>query len=378
MLSAESYHASIGRFYDKSIRLSNIEEFNSNAQSFFSAYLNYLVLHFNKIFGLFILEFYDSSFLKCVQLLIDGDVESNPGPTQNIDCKSPGGRSKKIKGFRGTPKKCNFSSDIDFNVTYIRDPNIPLGLMNQGENVCFFNSVIQILYTLPAFREFIQQLSPTNAVVSEIKNLFGEIESSNVPVRTSDYVQNLGLRDYSLGMQYDAHECLLQLLEKIYPVINDDCMFKVAILESTLCVSNDCDHTINKEDTCIDWSLNIEDSSNLQTISGILNELMDANGRHLQDYRCDRCNRKDSSTRAICVTQLSDALIIQLNIFKFIDGISKKVIPNLNIDEEISLWGNTMILSGIIYNEGEQSVSGHYTSGVKMNNSWFLISDIIY
>ena len=28
-------------------------------------------------------------------------------------------------------------------------------------------------------------------------------------------------------MQYDAHECLLQLLAKIYPNINDDCMFKI-------------------------------------------------------------------------------------------------------------------------------------------------------
>ena len=37
------------------------------------------------------------------QLLIDGDIESNSGPTQN-DCKSPHGRPKKIKAFKGTPK----------------------------------------------------------------------------------------------------------------------------------------------------------------------------------------------------------------------------------------------------------------------------------
>ena len=51
------------------------------------------------------------------------------------------------------------------------------------------------------------------------------------------------------------------------------------------------------------------------------------------------------------VTQLSDAHIIQLNIFKYIDGISKKFIPNLSIDEEISLWGNRMVLSGVIMKE---------------------------
>ena len=38
------------------------------------------------------------------------------------------------------------------------------------------------------------------------------------------------------------YECLLQLLAKIYPNINDDCMFKFNKLEPTL--SNDCDHHI--------------------------------------------------------------------------------------------------------------------------------------
>ena len=58
-------------------------------------------------------------------------------------------------------------------------------------------------------------------------------------------------------------------------------------------------------------------------------------------------------TKAVYLTQLSDAFIIQLNIFRYIDGISKKFIPNLNIDEEISLWGNRMVLSVVIYHEGE-------------------------
>ena len=35
----------------------------------------------------------------------------------------------------------------------------------------------------------------------------------------------VGLQHQELGMQYDARECLLQLLAKIYPDINDDFMF---------------------------------------------------------------------------------------------------------------------------------------------------------
>ena len=34
-----------------------------------------------------------------------------------------------------------------------------------------------------------------------------------------------------------------------------------------------------------------------------------------------------------------------------------------------------MSFSGIIYHGGEQSDCEHYTSGVKLNNTWFLISD---
>ena len=132
-------------------------------------------------------------------------------------------------------------------------------------------------------------------------------------------------------MQYDAHKCLLQVLTKINPNIIGDCMFEIDRLESALC----SDHTANNDRVCIDWSLHLEDSSNIQTVSGMLHQLMDPRGEYLENYRCaDGCQKLNTSKNAVYVTQLSNALIIQLNIFKYSDGISK-VIPNLNIDEEI-------------------------------------------
>ena len=50
---------------------------------------------------------------------------------------------------------------------------------------------------------------------------------------------------------------------------------------------------------------------------------------------------------------------MQLNIFKYIDGIIKMFIPHLSIDEEISLWGSRMVFSGVIYRQGEQCHCGH-------------------
>ena len=64
----------------------------------------------------------------------------------------------------------------------------------------------------------------------------------------------------------------------------------------------------------------------------MLHQLMDPRGEYLENYRCvDGCQKLNTSTKAIYVTNLSDALL-QINIFKYVDGISKKFIPNLITD----------------------------------------------
>ena len=63
-------------------------------------------------------------------------------------------------------------------------------------NVCFFNSVVQILYSLPSFRSYILQISNINEVTTLMRNIFQEI-SARESVRTSYYVRNIGLCDYS-------------------------------------------------------------------------------------------------------------------------------------------------------------------------------------
>lgn len=47
--------------------------------------------------------------------MIDSDIDSNRGPTQN-DCKSPHGRPNKRKIFKGTPTKNDLSKNNNVNV----------------------------------------------------------------------------------------------------------------------------------------------------------------------------------------------------------------------------------------------------------------------
>ena len=82
-------------------------------------------------------------------------------------------------------------------------------------------------------------------------------------------------------MQYDRPACQQQLLSKFYPNINDDCMFKFKKLESAF--FNDCGHIINNV-VCIEWFLHLEDSSNFQTVDGMLHQLMDPGGEILEGF----------------------------------------------------------------------------------------------
>ena len=65
-------------------------------------------------------EMYHLNHLKLAQLLIDGDVESNPGPV-NDNCETPkgrGGRPKKTKAApRGIAKKKLDFSNVDINMS---------------------------------------------------------------------------------------------------------------------------------------------------------------------------------------------------------------------------------------------------------------------
>ena len=67
-----------------------------------------------------------------------------PNFARNSESELLAERSKRISG------------KVDIDV--IRDRNIPLGLINNGENICFFNSVIQILYSLPVYYASIEGL----------------------------------------------------------------------------------------------------------------------------------------------------------------------------------------------------------------------------
>ncbi|XP_066930953.1 uncharacterized protein [Clytia hemisphaerica] len=320
---------------------------------------------------------YDTSFLLITRLIVDGDVELNPGPINNA-IKSPRGRPKKKTFFRGTPNKIHNNA-----VNFIR-VNKPLGLKNLGQNVCFFNSVIQSLYTIDTFREFVKTLDTNDSSILAIKDLFSTIESSESPIETYEFIKSIELPgyDYTQREQFDAQECVNSILNHVYQVhlneIPEESSFRVSFLESVLCqrCNNPSERTEYYNMCRIQFPSPFSpDNSMKKLIEKLTN---DPYGELIEDYVCSNCPIRTNATKSRTLFNVSHALIIQLVIFCYdqTTGRLKKLVPNLNIETEIeNVLLGTLELQAIVYHHGNTPDSGHYTSVVKYNEQWYSVND---
>ena len=371
------------------------------------------------------LELYLLNHLKLAQLLIDGDVESNPGPvTNNIETPKRVGRPKKgSKGFNLKPKKLDFTSGVDnnrptsststttsvdiagiINNTYLNNidyslvtgdtinRNFPVRLRNEGVNVCFFNSIIQALYSLPLFHTYLEQTSIDDNILNKLKDLFQTMRNTNEIVQTSTYIRALenDFTGYTFGIQYDAEECLRKILEICYPYCHESTadpdydsnkfIFRVKFNETLECEQRlgGCGTVQDKYEHHQILKLKIEETLDFQSVEHILTYY---NGDNMpEDYRCQLgpsggCNTINSCTKQSLLYELKDVLVIQLLIYSYDAlGRKRKLFPNLNIERTITPF-EKYNLQAIIWHHGASLESGHYTAMVKHNRQWIHISD---
>ena len=261
---------------------------------------------------------------------------------------------------------------------------IPLGLRNNAENVCFGNVVIQALYALPEFRAKVENCVFTSSSCGKaLQRLFNKISTStrkvSDPVTTSTYFHQMGINGYEIGRQYDSHEFLTFLLDEVYQEITDNCMFRVDILDTVICEKRlDDGHICGNEvsppiNSSIALTLNV-DTTCIQSISDMLQKMMMI-PEVLSEYKCDECSTVGQCYKTTTVTHLSDALLIQFSLFRYTNRRSIKLKPRIIIDDEISFYGSSMTLHSVIYHSGQSANTGHYTCTVKVNNQWFSIND---
>ena len=242
--------------------------------------------------------------------------------------------------------------------------------------------MIQVLFSLKSFREHIHQLNTIDPIVLTIKNLFNQIECSNTSIETYLYVQSLELPHYQPGVQFDAHECLLHILNLIYPPrpdnsVPDESVFQISSLESILCQT--CNNA--SENTLLDTicPISFPDPYRMNSIQIEIERLTnDPHGELVQSYPCVNCPTRTNATKARTVLNISDFIIFQLKLYHYdlTTATAHKLVPNLQIELEIeNILLGTLTLHAIVYHHGNTPRSGHYTSAVKYNNTWFLVDD---
>ena len=82
-----------------------------------------------------------------------------------------------------TQTQFSFMKSLGFFLTIMNQLIFPVGFENQGTNVCFFSSVMQILFSLSSFQNYVQQSYDNQGVVL-VKGLLKDIKRSRTSVIT--------------------------------------------------------------------------------------------------------------------------------------------------------------------------------------------------
>ena len=268
------------------------------------------------------------------------------------------------------PSSIKMKNDMAHSSTVsIPSKSEPIGLIN-SQNICFFNSVLQSLFSLCDFGDLILNIEGPNL----LKDIFIKLQTLNSPFLPISYLNQLKLSEFTLGHQYDAHECLVQLLETVYP-LNYDSLFKIVKNPEILC-ENCKSESSSKSEIYFDLKLDILNNHTPMSIFEAIQTIQLPS--NLENYRCDKCKCISRCYKSDYVQETGSLLVVNLKLFKHNrQNVYEKINPPLVIEEEMNFGGclGNWTLNSIIYHHGRSHNNGHYTSCVKSGKSWFHIDD---
>ena len=264
----------------------------------------------------------------------------------------------------------------------------PATLVNLG-NTCYLNAVLQILFVLNRIVHFNHWTKPNldyTAISQEnlIKYLafykYGHLSTmdkiSSCDIK--DFISTVGFLDnfFNNGIQQDAHEALLKLLDifdsGITTVIPNsiglyNTFFQGALKKSRKCLK--CNKSVLFLEPFYDIKI-MPDTVTHKAIETGLQETMTS-------FFCIGCNTFSEHSCSTVIYDPPRVLMVLVNRYTFSSSYSR---PRRNKqlmtpEETISLFGCQYALCGVVNHIGASVTSGHYTSHVKVNDCWFHCND---
>jgi len=264
----------------------------------------------------------------------------------------------------------------------------PAGLNNTGA-LCWLNSIIQAMLSLPAFhRAIIDMENPKNNVflgnwITLVKELANDTASKNVqnPNKYLAVSQNLlssfavVLRQESVALSLNAQEGAANGFCVLINMLNDDYIYKVfncKYLQTIQCAK--CDKTVSSI-TDLSPIITMYHAVKFKTADDFRDYIL-AHSSTVDEFECDQC-----STRSVSVPR-RERLTMLREIITIVYG--KLTRPNwypLEI-EFVAKSGPNMkyALTACIEHTGSYDATthtsgGHYYARVRRNDKWFVCND---
>jgi ubiquitin C-terminal hydrolase len=300
-------------------------------------------------------------------------IDTNSDENSNLNSDTNSDENSNLNSDTNSYENSNLNSVI---------LSAPIGITNP-KNHCYLNSVIQILLCI--FHHHPQSLDNINDnEEGTILCYFKEILHTDFKFV---YTLKQHLAKYNPKLtgvyQQDANECfniLCNILDTAtkYSLLGDDnaeeafiCKFTKEMFSHTIKTSRTCTICKNSDDIFSTSSIHVVTPKHNQNI----NTLISGSDVFSSPRSCIICNENSVHQYSKEIFIVPKVLVVLINRFGYVNGISVKNKFNISIDERFTLKGCAYELIGIIHHHGQTAISGHYTAWVKYNQ-FFVCNDV--
>ena len=233
-----------------------------------------------------------------------------------------------------------------------------VGLYNPAA-LCYINSVIQQFFMLPLFQNEILAFSKN-------QNLNYDLDNDDFLFQLQKMFYNLkyGLKKYynpksfvlsfkdsqgkspDINEQCDAQEFLLRFIEKIDDALKNtknkylcENIFGGNTLQQIKCTNPECGNISERKDQIYYLSLEIKNKSKLtDCLNGFIVE------EKIEDYHCEKCDKKITHTKKVLIDQIPNILIIHLQrfVFNYTTFTMEKLNTPVKFEETLNLKNYTV------------------------------------
>ena len=248
--------------------------------------------------------------------------------------------------------------------------------LSNNSNVCYLNTIIQFLISIPCFRKMIRGDTNGKTLLLSFFRIYltHTKKSSNVILNSEVLLEELSQEwpEYGMGNQMDAHELLIRLLEYFEVKMNMkpkiDSLFNIQFTSTVKCQCGYISTThFSERYIVMDYSSSIQHV--LETKQDIL-----------EDWKCERCQQVGTTIKILKTNNpLPPVLFVQIERFDMCGGKIDEALKAVDIKLKYSYMSRVKeyILRGVVVHIGQGIDCGHYVVLIWNDINWILIDDFI-